>query len=58
MDNPETPATLDTQEKGQRKKKKKKKKTTQKTREMGNTDPTKKPGMIPGAREGKGVSAS
>jgi hypothetical protein len=56
----ETQATLDTrhiqhwtQNKG-----KQNKNTTQKTKKMNNTDPTKKPGVNPGAREGYAVRVS
>ena len=45
MDNPETLATLGTQDKT------KKKSTTQKAKNMSNTDRTKKPEVKPGARD-------
>ena len=50
MDNPETLATLRTQDTGQRQIKHKN--TTQKTTKMGNTDPATNPWVNPGAREG------
>jgi hypothetical protein len=49
MDNPETLATPDTQDED---KQNKKHNTAQKTKKMSNTDPTRKPGVNPGAREG------
>ena len=43
MDNPETLATLDIQDTGQRQTKHKTQNTTQKTEKMSNTDPHQKP---------------
>jgi hypothetical protein len=54
MDNPETLATLSTQDprRSLKKENDNKRNTTQKTRKMSNTVPTKKLGVNPGAREG------
>ena len=53
MDNPETLATLGTQDTGRRTNKTRKHETTtQKTKQMSNMDPMKKPGVKTGARGG------
>jgi len=54
MDNPETLATLSTQDprRSLKNENDNNRNTTQKTRKMSNTVPTKKLGVNPGAREG------
>jgi len=52
MGNPETLATLSTQDTRRRQTKRNKHSTTLNIKKVSNTDPTKKPGVNPIAREG------